>query len=109
MVFQKLNAPPIPPPDFVSIRSQNGRVATVLDQVRKVSPERLADPPELHLSLVLPAEGEGPGGDVVVRLEEGGVCLQDIQHGAVHLPEKLQGGKDDRGVDALAAVRGGHR
>ena len=76
----------------------------VLGSVLQVVAEQLTETSELSLTGVLLAEVEGLVSGGLVHDLKTGVVLEDVENGAVGLPQELQPGSDNRAVCPVAGL-----
>jgi hypothetical protein len=76
----------------------------VLGGILDVVTEKLAETAELGLAGVLLAELEGLQSSRLVHDLEAGIVLEDLEDGAVGLPEELQPGGDNGAVGTVARL-----
>lgn len=76
----------------------------VLGGILEMVTEQLAQSAEFGLAGVTETELEGLEGDGLVHDLKSGVVLEDVQDGAVSLPQELEPGSDDSAVGSVACL-----
>lgn len=79
----------------------------VLGGILEMVTEQLAQSAEFGLAGVTETELEGLEGDGLVHDLESGVVLEDVQNGAVSLPQELEPGSDNGAVGSVACLLAG--